>query len=151
MRQPESDEVFLPVKDDYVNLPYKTKAICQWALDHGFTHLFKTDDDCFIYMNRLLANVPTGWTGRYNGGEFIIGGPGYWLDEAAMKIVAAAPVNIKNEWAEDKWASAALLRAGFKPQFDSRYVDFRRGTVDSTTLTVCECDQHKMRELWRTK
>jgi hypothetical protein len=151
-REPEADEVFLPVKDDYAHLPYKTKAICQWALDHDVTHMFKVDDDTFVYVDRLLNSIPTDpWSGRYNGGEFVAGGPGYWVNADAMRVIAQAPVNIKHEWAEDKWASSALLRANFRPHFDNRYVDLRRGSVADDTLAVCECHQHKMRELYSSR
>jgi hypothetical protein len=153
LRQPLEDEIFLAVADDYVHLPYKTKAICQWAVENKYDWMFKADDDTFLYVNRILSSdfKTHPWTGRYNGGEFIAGGPGYWLNADAMRVVASASVNIKNEWAEDKWASNALLRAGFKPNHDSRYVDFRRGTVDSSTVAVCECTRDKMISLYEGK
>lgn len=147
-RQPLADEVFLPVKDNYVNLPYKTKAIAQWALSHGFTHMFKADDDTYAYIDRLLKSNFTQhpWIGRYNGGEFVAGGPGYWVNADAMRVIAQAPVNIKHEWAEDKWASAALIKAGFRPHFDGRYVDLRRDKVTNDTIAVCELNPRQLRE-----
>jgi hypothetical protein len=143
------DEVFLPVRDGYIYLPYKTRALCQWAIERDYTHVFKADDDSFAFVSRLLNSgfEKYPWVGRYNGGDFIAGGPGYWLDRSAMAVVAAAPIP-HQDWAEDIWVSKVLQRAGFKPQFDPRYVDFRRGEVDGSTVAVCECTGEKMRGLY---
>lgn len=148
LRQPLDDEIFLDVKDDYVSLPYKTRGVCRWARENGYTRLCKADDDTFMYVDRLLASdyEKHAWIGRYNGGNFVAGGPAYWLDEAAINAVADAPIS-RSHWAEDIWVSGALLEKGFTPHFDERYVDLRRGAVDDNTIAVCECDQHKMRAL----
>lgn len=144
-----NDEVFLDVPDGYAHLPYKTRAICRWALGYDYTHLFKTDDDTFIYVDRLLNSgfEKHSWIGRYNGGDFIAGGPGYWLDREAMTIVAMAAIP-HQDWAEDIWVSKTLQGTGARPHFDHRYVDLRRGQVEEDTVAVCECTGAKMNELY---
>lgn len=143
------DEVFLDVPDDYAHLPYKTRALCQWALDNGYTNVFKCDDDTFVYVDRLLKSgyEQAQWMGRYNGGEFVAGGPGYWLNEAALRAVAQGHIQ-KSDWAEDIWVSRTLQTKGFKPEFNPNYVDLRRGAVGESTVAVCECTQAKMKELY---
>lgn len=147
-REPLADEVFLDVDDSYAMLPHKIKAIYQWALDHGYDYVFKCDDDTFVYVDRLLNSGFENhkWIGRYNGGHFVAGGPGYWISKDAMKIVASSAVG--KAWAEDIWVSGALVSAGYQPEFDHRYVDLRRGEVDNSTVAVCECTEAKMKELY---
>jgi hypothetical protein len=146
------DEVFLDVPDDYAHLPYKTRALCKWAFENGYTHLFKTDDDSFVYVDRLLKSgfEKYPWIGRYNGGDFVAGGPGYWLNREAMLIAATAPIP-QQDWAEDIWISKMLQRSGFQPHFDPRYVDLRRSQVESSTVAVCECTWDKMKALYETR
>ena len=138
------DEVTLDVDDRYCFLPYKTRALVRWALAEGVDKLFKCDDDTFVYVDRLLAAIPRAdFVGRYNGGNFAAGGPGYWLSRRAMEAVAVAPIR-QDEWAEDIWVGKVLDRSGVPVTFDPRYVDFRRGVVTDSTLAVCECDRFKM-------
>lgn len=150
-REPLADEVFLPVKDGYAFLPHKTRALCIWALRNGYAPIFKGDDDTFLFVERLLKSgfEKWPWIGRFNGGEFVAGGPGYWLDKSAMEVIAASTPQ-KGDWAEDIWVSRVLQNAGFKPYFDPRYVDLRRGVVDSSTVAVCECDGPTMRKFYES-
>lgn len=46
----------LHVPDDYWHLSEKTRAICQWALVHGYTHTFICDDDVYVRPERLLTS-----------------------------------------------------------------------------------------------
>ena len=55
-RPPLPDEVFLDVGDDYKNLPYKTRAMCGWSGEHHYDFTFKTDDDTFIWADRLMLS-----------------------------------------------------------------------------------------------
>ena len=144
------DEVFLDVKDDYASLPYKTRAMCRWALDNGYTHLLKADDDTYVYVDRILKSgfEKWPWIGRYNGGMFVAGGPAYWLNKEAMEIVASSSIN-RDEWAEDIWVAKRLNLAGIHPHFDSRYVDLRRGMLAKDTVAVCECNPEVMRQLYK--
>ena len=144
------DSVCLDCKDDYASLPYKTIKMCQWALDRGYTNFFKADDDTYVYINRLLNSgfERHNWIGRYNGGDFVAGGPGYWLGQKAMEVLANSKVE-KKEWAEDIWAAKRLNAAGIRPTFDSRYVDLRRGSLNKDTIAVCECNPELMVKLYQ--
>ena len=98
------DEVILSCPDDYNGLPYKTKAICQWAWNHDYTHLFACDTDTFLMPERLLNSgfENYDYVGHFNGSRGIpnvvygkcyswaSGGSGYWLSRKAMKIVKDA-------------------------------------------------------------
>jgi len=99
---PKWDEVGLECPDDYNGLPWKTKAICQWAWDQDYTHVFLCDSDTFLMPARLLDSgfENFDYVGHFNGARGIpnaiygslyswaSGGSGYWLSRQAMKIVA---------------------------------------------------------------
>ena len=110
----------LNVPDDYPNLPFKTQAICRWALkrNHDFAHL--TDTDTYVALDRLLSVVPTDYLGRehYEGKNYALGGPGYWLSAKAMEILANAKCWQGNE---DEWVGWNLAEAGIKLTHDPRY------------------------------
>lgn len=119
-----NDEVALEVPDDYAHLPHKTKAIYQWALGKGFDYVFKCDDDTFVYVDRLLASGfealdYVGYCYPANG-NYISGGPGYWLSRRALEVLATAPVG--DNWAEDKWTGDTLKKAKIFPARDARYL-----------------------------
>jgi len=121
------DEVFLDVDDSYNGLPDKIKAVCKWSLEHGYKHVFKVDDDVLVFPDRLLRSgfrshdfigSFRGPSGGYLAG-YPSGGPGYWLSEKAMRIVADAKPN--GDWAEDRFVGNALAQAGIKCHNDQRY------------------------------
>lgn len=138
--QTAPDEIPLPCGDLYLDLPDKTQEICRWALSKGYTHLFKTDDDIYIDLDRLLADTPAPgdhYVGRVrgpSGGNSRVppyehrdypapyaSGMGYWLDELAMRVIAGAPM--ARDCAEDRWVGNVLLGAGIHPvQAGDRYV-----------------------------
>lgn len=97
-----NDQISLECPDDYNGLPYKTKAICQWAWDRDYTHAFFCDTDTYVVPDRLLDSgfEQYDYVGHFNGARGIpnaiygslyswaSGGSGYWLSQQAMKIVA---------------------------------------------------------------
>lgn len=118
----------LEVSDDYLALPYKTKALCNWALDHGYEYLLKIDDDAYVRAAFLktpsanyagIKNEPNdyGWNGHPAIAESPKGthphpyasGGAYWLSAVSMKTIASAPVA---DWAEDRWVGDTLAKAG---------------------------------------
>lgn len=97
-----ADEVVLDCPDDYRGLPYKTKAICEWAWNKDYTHVFLCDTDTFVSPEKLLDsgfenydyvghfNSPRGIPNAVYGKcySWASGGSGYWLSREAMKLVA---------------------------------------------------------------
>jgi len=141
------DETCLNGPDDYNSLPFKTQAICQWALEHNFDWIFKCDTDTIInpwqfifsfegydYMGGANAdiNVPGFPPERI---EFCSGGAGYWLSKKAMAIVAETSV-IKGQQAEDVFVANALLKYGIKPAFHPGYRWRPGATIDKDIVSL---------------
>lgn len=126
--EPESiDEVGLPyIPDNYWNLAYKTQKSLEWALNKGYTHMFRAFTDTFVDTDRLLAWIHQNWKIDYAGNMmyfahtdkgFCHGGPGYWLSErAAEKIVALEDVEYSPyKKLEDQWVGHQLFTHGILP------------------------------------
>jgi len=127
---PGPDEIILDAPDGYAELPFKTAKGCQWALDHGYSHLFKCDTDTYVILPRLLNVVPPPEVHcascRHNNlfpyGH--MGGGGYWLDRAAFEIIANTPPvsGATGMPYEDAWVTATLAkRKIFAAYDDTRY------------------------------
>lgn len=139
---PEADEIILDVPDDYESLPFKTHGAVKWAHEHGYTSIFKTDDETYVCPSRL--GVPRGcYVGRVEYDErkaWCNGGPGYWLCGAAIDYVSAS---IPARGAEDKWVAECLREHGIQPYHDPRYSmpgrgrDYPRPENDIITFTGC--------------
>jgi hypothetical protein len=143
---PSKDEVELFLDDSYAALPFKTQAICGWALRNEFDYMFKCDNDTLAspwefntfefskhdYMGGENAdtNVPGFPPGRI---EFASGGAGYWLSRRAMQIVATAPTR---GTAEDVFVAHALLQEGILPHFHPGYKWRPGSTLDKETVTL---------------
>lgn len=128
-RLPQSDEVFLDVPDDYLNLPSKVQAIYKYALDNGYDYVFKGDDDTFIYVDRLLASdfqehdylgYSTDDPACHYSGRYASGGSGYWLSRKTLEILAN--FGPPSDWAEDRWVGKVLLSHEIRVQRDARYL-----------------------------
>lgn len=156
-RQPFNDEIFLDVPDDYTRLPFKVKAILQWALGKGYEYVFKADDDTFVYLDRLMAS---GFEGcDYLGycypshGNYISGGCGYWLSRRAMQAVV---LSTPETWAEDAWVGQTLAKAGIRPTRDGRYlpgfakhyVELERVPADHSYISMHACTPEMMHRLY---
>lgn len=116
----------LGVPDDYLNLKQKTKALCVWALERGYSGVLKMDDDTFVWVEnfkevkedyagiRIIANdggseklkIPPAPAGTYPL-DYACGGA-YWLSKRSMEIIAKEPFN--EDWAEDRWVGHTLAR-----------------------------------------
>jgi hypothetical protein len=103
----EADETWVPVPDDYLSLPHKTKAIAQCSLIQGYDYLFKCDNDTFLVPKRLLqcGFEDFDYYGTPVNKIYLNGGPGYFLSKRAAEIVAASEVD---EQAEDRWVGRML-------------------------------------------
>lgn len=116
-RDPQSDEVFLPVRDDYASLPQKTIEIAKYALENNYDFCLKVDDDTLVYVDRAvletLQNPSMDYAG-YCSGNIISGGPGYWLSKRALRHVAQFKAD---HWAEDVSVGICLERNRINPFF----------------------------------
>lgn len=154
-----ADEVVLPVGDGYKDLPAKTQAMFGWALDNGYTHIFKCDDDVYLRPERLLASGYQNhdYVGRLRGASGGYPAPyasgfGYWLSAKAAALVVAAPLDA-TEAAEDRFVGNVLCAAGVQCYADYRYVvvtskrNARSGTEGPRRgnhyICACEYDNPK--------
>jgi hypothetical protein len=125
---PEPDEIILDAPDGYAELPFKTAKGCQWALDHGYSHLFKCDTDTYVIFPRLLSVIPppdVHCAGCRHNNLFPhghMGGGGYWLDRVAFEIIANTPPvdGATGMPYEDAWATATLAKRGIFAAYDDR-------------------------------
>jgi hypothetical protein len=104
---PQPDEVWLPVQDDYEALAIKTKAIAGWFLKHDYTNLFKCDNDTFVIPQRLLESdfENVDYLGSPVGDVYHHGGVGYFLSRTAAEILVDSDVD---DTAEDRWVGRML-------------------------------------------
>lgn len=122
------DDVILDVLDNYLSLPHKVQAAVKWAVKHGYTHVFKIDDDAYVDVERLLKSgfEQHPYIGKQvvqHSTSYCHGGAGYWLDTRAMQAVIKAKVA---GLSEDGWVAGALFPQGIVPYNDPRYVYSRR-------------------------
>ena len=132
----KSDEVFLNAPDDYLHSAEKLRAIVRYALDADYDYLLKIDDDCWVYWDRLMQNIPTAdyvgsstgpvpvpnadktwWRGRGRLTNYC-SGMAYWLSKKSLQVLAQSAPGC---WAEDRWAGESLYRNGIFGEIDGRY------------------------------
>jgi hypothetical protein len=101
LREPLADEVFLDCGDQYTENPAKMKAICRWAIEHGYTHILRCDDDTFVYLDRLLATdwADFDYSGACATNDFHPGGC-MFLSRRMMDLVISSSVTT---YADDVW------------------------------------------------
>lgn len=104
-----SDEVFLPVGDNYTHNSAKVKAICKYALDGGYDYILLVDDDTFVYLDRILQTDFNEYD--YSGAPTETFHPGscIFLSRSAMNVVVASRIT---NYADDLWIGEALNAAG---------------------------------------
>jgi len=150
------DEVFLDVPDDYGSLPQKTIAMCQYAKERDYDFLFKPDDDTYVRVDKLVAELLGNRFMDYGGfchAHVAGGGPGYWLSRRAFSIVAEK-ANLEN-WAEDVTVSKTLHYNGIQPVnlpghrsgMSNHWFDVENMTPD--LVAVHAVQPEAMRELYR--
>ena len=124
----ENDEVVLNVGDDYDSLPFKTRNVLEYFLDHSYDYALLCDIDTFIvpyripscgyknydYSGRFGSIYPIGETFEMQDDRNNIlhdchpwasGGIGYFLSrEAARIVIETEPTH----WAEDLYVGQAL-------------------------------------------
>eukprot|EP01024_Parvocaulis_polyphysoides_P005978 TRINITY_DN1151_c1_g1_i2.p1 TRINITY_DN1151_c1_g1~~TRINITY_DN1151_c1_g1_i2.p1 ORF type:complete len:399 (-),score=53.31 TRINITY_DN1151_c1_g1_i2:165-1361(-) len=64
-----TDMVVIPGKDTYFNLPNKTIRLFTYALSSlkNYTHILKTDDDCYVRVNQLYNSMSKKFQNVYTG------------------------------------------------------------------------------------
>lgn len=157
------DEVHVDVDDGYPGLPAKTREMCRYALANGYTHIFKTDDDTYVQLQRLVESGfqdMGDYIGRKRGPSGVWPAPyasgfSYWLTRRAFEVVAEA--KLTDDPAEDRWVGNVLHNAGMGCVPDYRYVIVQslRNALSHTegprqgnnVITACEFDADK----WMTK
>lgn len=153
--------------DEYTDLPQKTLAIIRYALDHGYTHLVKCDDDVYLDMDRLAAAVPDAdYSGRVRLASNRLpaaycSGFCYWLSRRAMKAVLEHACSISTRF-EDVMVGNALLKAGILPVHDTRYqiISSPKRSIETggegprsgnDIIAVCELPAERMRLVHKEK
>jgi hypothetical protein len=130
------DEVSLDVPDGYEDLPKKTKAIAQYALDKGYDFVYFCDNDTFITPKALLEAgfQKYDWSGHFwtfdGKNKYFHGGYGYWLSKLGLRIIAKSEVGsakFEDGWvgdslyAWDKLQEYPMLRVGTLPKFSYHF------------------------------
>lgn len=136
------DEIILNCGDSYIDLPHKVKGIYKYALDNGYSHCFKVDDDSFVFVNRLMTSgfEEHKYSGRKNHcwGGYASGGPGFWLDRQSMQIIIDA--DLTEETADDKWIGQVLASHGIFLHDDPRYILNNISPVFHEVISICDID-----------
>jgi hypothetical protein len=166
------DEFILDCPDDYLGLPYKTKALLKAASDYEY--IFKVDTDTYVVPDRLLQSdfYNYDYVGHFNGAigvpnviygkcySWASGGSGYWLSKKAAEIVANAEVlpssicPISKIPCEDLWIGQVLgpsIEKGIiTAHHDSRYAaGFRDDHRTEITSHFCsEGANRKFETFW---
>lgn len=119
-----ADVVELSCGDDYASLPEKVKAIMKWALENGYEHTLKCDDDVILLPAKLLASgyEKADFVGHRNSSKEDPVPPYgfcYWLSRRAMQIVSEAELPKDNY--DEGWVRTKLFEHGITLHHDSRY------------------------------
>jgi hypothetical protein len=118
---PRVDEIVLPVPDDYLHLPVKTREVLRWADERGYDFVYKCDTDTYVALDRLLKSgfEKYDFSGGPSG-ENVAGGGGWWASRKAIGFVIYRKID---SWAEDCWLSGVLRSQGIPLHQDKRYSD----------------------------
>jgi hypothetical protein len=133
------DEVELCVDDGYFMLVHKVMSIFEWALQRGYSHIFKIDADTFLDVPKLLCAgfEAYDWAGLMGDsgasggvGHCTSGGVGIWLSAKAMRTFLEhypkMPGGKMHHF--DDWAlSLTLADAGIKPVNSDRLWNYDLG------------------------
>src|ERR1700676_3278116 len=122
------DEVILDCLDGYHYLSQKTQMIRRWALENGYSYLWKIDDDVYLRPERLLADFRNlDYVGRLRGCSG--GSPGpycsgftYGLSKKSLELLAPLDWAMNDDFSEDRWTGNKLLSLGISPHNESQFV-----------------------------
>lgn len=121
-RSPQENEIFLDCDDSYYGLPEKVRKTYEWCYRAGYGQVFKVDDDVFLYIDRLLANLTDDDYRGYaiESDMTYASGTCYQLSRSAVKFVVDAEIP-QGEWREDRHVGTVLARNGIKLSHEERF------------------------------
>jgi hypothetical protein len=111
----------LDAPDDYEGLPAKIRKMFEFALDAGYKHVCKADDDGYINWPKFEV-VTADYAGIRKPGDYA-GGGAYWLSHRPMEIVVEHGIP---DWAEDRGVGKLLAEHGIQLT-DIPYIQPGRG------------------------
>ena len=163
--------------DSYFETAFKVRAMCRWALDHGYKSMFKVDDDTYVRPERLdftgdfvCRVLPP--TDENHPVPYPYGGCGYYLGERMLNLAAEDTQCTSDPegdtWArcntyEDGWIGRVARDAGIELTDDHRLKLLRYASGDiegyswrdeaparsNNMVAVCEFPNEKMYEVHR--
>jgi hypothetical protein len=124
-----ADEIRVDAPDEYIWLPYKTRAIARWALAQNYDYAFLCDTDTFLLPDKLLQlpfssydycgflhsggftfeNYDDGYKHIRIGYWWASGGVGYFLSAKSLAIISSCEPFNENE---DLWIGQVLNQLG---------------------------------------
>jgi hypothetical protein len=151
LRDPLSDEVFLPCHDSYVANSAKMQGICEYALANEYDYVLRVDDDTFVYPERLFA---TDWQHEYVGGPNGAFAPGscIFLGKSAMAILVNSRVT---SFCDDLWVGSVMSDSRIerhviptRHEFGDNYLVKYAEAVRSTAAALHSVTPELMRQVW---
>ena len=139
----ESDELWVDCDDRKEFMYYKVQALCRYALDNGYEHLFRCCDDTQLFVDRIrdAGLEPFDYAGQmpckfslggtfktwFKGGfDYMHGGTGIWLSRKAMQMIVDDKLeSVVCDMPEKTDVGFGLTVSGHKTWWD----DFRIGEV----------------------
>jgi len=130
------DTVALDCDDSYAGLPGKVQGITKYALEKGYTHVMKLDDDVVVKPRALLDSgyLQHPYSGRANRRPstsdpfWVPMGFAYWMDQDCMRAVIEATVPPNND--DERWVAENLYKKGIHLHDDKRYHLYMGGLLE---------------------
>jgi hypothetical protein len=105
--------VELQCSDAYKDLPSKVQNICRWALQNGYDHVLKIDDDVVIrptlFLDSGFQNYDFSGQENRPGKPAVTYGFCYTLSRKSMEAVSRA--GLPHDFDDEKWVAQVLYRA----------------------------------------
>lgn len=113
----ELDVVFLPCRDDYRSLHYKTREMLRYALGHySFDYLLKCDDDSYIVLERA-KELGKGVAFLSDNFAEPTGGGGYFLShDSVEELLLTLKRGAMDDSPEDVMVAIAMQKLGIAKQ-----------------------------------
>lgn len=151
LREPLSDEVFLPVQDNYTHNASKMKAICKYALENGYDYVLRVDDDTLVFPELFGSDWDQHPYSGAGNGPFHPGSC-VFLSRESMQTLVAEKIT---SFADDLWIGQVLSNhgipchaiPGIRHEFGDNYLAKRwNGEVSLHSVTP-----ELMRSIWTVR